>query len=195
MSFFDNAYKRNHEWTVETSTGTHVVKLKMGDSSRKPMSLYLDNRHVETITYNGISLIPQMEYRFSCEDETITLVLYGSKVDLVYNDIFVNKKINYSTDETISPVFKGIVLASVISSFFVFYILNFVFGEFALRTAYMIAALGILMCTLLSYYQMTSPFNSSKKKKISGLLMILMSWVIVIGVMMFFGYSGHWLKF
>ena len=57
-------FKRNYNWEIETESGTHVIALRLGVNSRDPIDVFLDEKKIKTLKYEGLSLIPNMEYPF-----------------------------------------------------------------------------------------------------------------------------------
>ena len=114
MSLLNGKYKKNYCWSIETASGTHEVKAKMGETSRDTILIYLDNEIIERIRYRGKALIPKLEYNFSCDEDILTIVLVGSKMDLAHRGILVHHKIKYVPGEKLTKPFMIMVLALVV---------------------------------------------------------------------------------
>ena len=185
--------KTEFKWTVNTLSGEHNVFLKM-KGAREPMDLFLDNRRVETIKYTGKAIIPSMEYNFSCGDERLTLVLHGSKVDIVYNGMFVNKKTKYQPNEKLSAIYRIFIVLLAVSAVSQIYLFRTLVGPASSNGAYFIALAMIMFSTVISYNKATSPFLTRNNKAIWSFMGALWSWIVTFLVILVLGHMDLFLK-
>ena len=179
--------KKERSWKINTADGEHNIILILGKSTREPMELFLDKRRVETIQYATAGLVPHMEYNFSCGDETLTLVVHGNNVDLVYKGVLVNNKIEYKPKEILPLAYRVVAILVSIAAVSLIWLLRPILGAPSSSFAYVIALAMIGASTLLVYNQSTNPFVTKKKKYLLSLLFVLWSWIITALVLVFLG--------
>lgn len=185
--------KTEFKWMVNTESGEHEVFLKM-KGAREPMELFLDKRRVETIQFTGKAVVPSMEYNFACGDERLTLVLHGSKVDIVYKGMFVKKKTEYRPKEKLSIVYKAFTVLLAIAAVSEIYIFSALAGPVSNNAVYFIVLAMIMFSTVIAYNNSTSPFHTKRGKALWALGGAVWSWIVTFAVLMVFGYMNLWLK-
>ncbi len=152
-------------WKIQGKTSEHTVVLNRGVNIRDTMSLVLDGKKIATLQIPSSSLIAKMEYTFTCEDEPVTLVLFGQKADLVANGIFQDSKRKYTGNSKIGWWFFVLMTLLNFAAAFVF--------QWRLIACAMAAA-----CSVLTGVTMLSPFQSKARKVIFSFLLLLWCWGI-----------------
>ena len=117
------------EWDVECVDGHHHILAQYKSQQGTPIKLFLDDRHIANIgtQNNNRAITNTIQFNFSCGGETLTLVIYGSKIDLVQRGIMLKTQIPYLPKENISPknlaLFKAVTFAPMPISILVVYLL------------------------------------------------------------------------
>ena len=189
-----NNRKNEHRWQIETLDGKHEIRVKMGNSSRDSMEVFLDNRRVDTVKFSGTALIPSMEYNFACGEERITLVLYGNKLDIVYNGKFINSKTEYNPEKKTPIIYRIFMVALALSAIAVLYITRAMFGAPSGNLSDILSLAMIGLSALISYNNVTSPFYSKKKKFLFGILGAVWAWAIAFLISIVFGNLDVFIK-
>ena len=151
-------------WTIQGKSGKeHKVVLNRGVNIRDPMSFVLDGEVIAILQIPASSVIAKLEYTFTCEDEPITLILFGKKADLVCNGVFQGSKRKYSENSKIGWWFLALMAALNFASPVVF-------------RGHPIALVAAASVSCLTWVMMLSPFQSKARKVIFSFMFLLLCW-------------------
>ena len=185
--------KDKYRWVIEMLDGKHEITVKMGSSSRAPLPIYIDGQYACTAQYSGFALIPSMEYKFTCGEETVTLVLHGSDIDMVYHGNLVHHKMEYNPTDTL-PIGYGILCCILtIAAFSELWIFDKLLSPSVSSSAYnfVFIAINMLLCCTVSLSRgFQSPFKTRKQKLRSCLFSVLWAWVITFLIIVLFAALG-----
>ncbi|MBQ7830201.1 MAG: hypothetical protein IJ345_08020 [Clostridia bacterium] len=177
MSIFQK--KNKNHWEIETATGKHQISVQMGAASRDPMSIHVDGKYVATAQYSGSGLIPMMEHKFLCDGEPVTLILYGSELDLAYHGKLVRGKFEYPSNQELPIWMRILFIILTVAAVSECFIAKFVFLLPVEGSVIGLSLLLSLVCVIITINKSTSPFKSKQQKIKASLLSALWAWFCV----------------
>jgi hypothetical protein len=107
--------------------------------------------------------------------------------------MLVDRKIKYDPKDKIPLLIKIIILGLVFSADSTFYIFYRIFKETPSHRVWTITFFSVMACAFIAYYYMRSPFHARKKKLLYSILTIFWAWILASILLLFLGYSSHWL--
>jgi len=177
--------KNKNIWEIETSDGKHIIKANMGATARDPIVILVDNERVTTVQFIGKGMIPNMERSFLCGTETVTMVLHGSTIDMVFRGKFLNHKIEYNPQDALPKWFRILAVVLSFASIAECWLLPIWFELPIKSQSSSLAFLMIFMCTIIAINRLTTPFYSKRKKLLCGFLFVLWSWLLTFLIVAF----------
>ena len=164
---------KNNCWSVVCGDNKHVISLNRGVNVRDPMSLVVDGKIIANLVIPSSSFVAKLEHSFECDGESMKIVVFGNKADLVYQGIYQGSKKAYTSDYELNVWLKIVfVLANIVPVF-----LNF--GSYT-------SVIMPLACIALSWACSVTPLTS-KKDKILRLTLILLLNLLVMAMGMISG--------
>lgn len=170
--------KEKNVWEIEASDGKHIIKANMGATSRDPIVILVDNQRVTTVQFLGSGMIPHMERSFLCGEETVTMVLHGSKIDMVFRGKFIDHKNEYNPKDDLPIWLRVLSVILSMAAISEFWLLPSLLGKPIKAQACLIAVFMIAASTVIAMNYLTTPFFTKKKKVLFGLLFVLWSWLL-----------------
>ncbi len=175
-----------YEWSIECEDGTHNILVEMGTYRDKPIVLYVDKERVDTIRCEGGGLIRNIKRDFECGGETLTLLVFGGKIDIIQNDMLQKSNIKYNPEAVLPKSYRIVFTILNILSLSLFFLPGLDFSS--LPIIWGMSALMVLLCSIVVSYCSKSPFYTRKKKILYSILITLWSWIL-IGSLIFVFYA------
>ena len=139
-------------WNLVGKSGAvHKVVLNRGVNIRDPMSLVVDGTIIAHLQIPATSTLAKLEHSFTCDGETVTLILFAKKADIVVNGVFQGCKRRYNGYPKIGWWFLALMLLLNFTAPFVF----------QWRSISFIMA---VCCSVLTWVMIVSPFQSKTRK-------------------------------
>ena len=175
--------KQKNIWEFYTNGVKHIIKAKMGSTSREPIEIFVDDQNIAIVKVSNPGMIPQMEYEFMCGDEPIRMVLHGAIIDMVVRGKFIDHKNNYTKQKELPQWFHILTICLSLASILEFWLFSSLFGNLM---TYSLALFWIFVSIVSIANYSTNPFYTKRKKFILSALFCISSWMVtfVIGLVM-----------
>ena len=175
--------KNKNIWKVNTTDGEHIIKAKVGSTTREPITIIVDGQNIAIVKVSNPGMIPQMEYEFMCGDEPIRMVLHGAIIDMVVRGKFIDHKNNYTKQKELPQWFHILTICLSLASILEFWLFSSLFGNLM---TYSLALFWIFVSIVSIANYSTNPFYTKRKKFILSALFCISSWMVtfVIGLVM-----------
>lgn len=160
------------KWNLNCEDGQHTVMLQQLGSPRDPMQLYVDGEKTD-LSIKPKSLFVKIEYAFTCGGQPALLLVFGNKVDLVFQGVFQSAKKKYDSKNAF-PIWIPLLM-SLLNLF-----------ALVVSKGISISILMSLSSSLLVYVLMITPFSSRKGKLLEFALITILNWAIAIYAPMIF---------
>ena len=167
-----NTNANTFKWILNCVDGKHTVVLQQLSSPREPMQLYVDGERTD-ISRKNKSPFVIIKHSFTCVGEPALLLIFGNKVDLVFQGMLQTAKKKYD--------FRNIIPGWIL-------ILTLLLNAIPLIVSKW-NSLSLMMsfsCCVLVYLFSLNPIYSRKEKWLRIVLFTLLNWGIAIACLMLF---------
>ena len=154
-------------WTISGKSGEHKIVLNRGVNIRDSMSLVMDGKIVSTLQIPSSSIVAKLEYTFLCEDTPVTLIVFGNKAELIYQDVYQGSKKKYRGEPKIGLWYLILLI-----------VMNIAVAVITHGT--MIALAMCASCVVLSWVIWLTPFQSKSQKILKTVLILLLNLVVSV---------------
>ena len=172
--------KNKNIWKVNTTDGEHIIKAKVGSTTREPITIIVDGQNIAIVKVSDPGMIPQMEYEFMCGDEPIRMVLHGAIIDMVFRGKYIDHKIDYTQQKKLPKWFCNLMLILSVGSISAIWLLSPIFGTPTNILSYVLILFMVAINTINVCNYFTNPFYTKKKRFLLCSIHCAFSWLVSV---------------